>query len=302
MRNLLVLALIIYSTAVYAQEDLLAKLESEEEKSTEKEIIKHTWKSPYLINAHTTETERKGVLDFRIAHRFGNLAGNSGGVHSLFGLDQASNIRFSFDYGFTDDFTVGLGRSKTKEHIDFLLKYKLFKQKKNGLPFSLIALSNIAYTPKKDPNNYIFKTAHRFFFANQLVLGSKVTDYFSGLINVTHLHKNLVVQKTDESLPRDNNDLFALGVGARCKLTRKLAIVGEYNHTFGEFRNRNSENFKYYHPLSLGIELETGGHVFHINLSNSAGLINQDLIDTGVDSWIDGDIKLGFTISRFFAI
>ncbi len=301
MKRLLAFALIACSTVIYAQDDLLAQLESEEE-STEKEVIKHTWKSPYLINAHTTEMERKGVLDFRIAHRFGNLSGDAGGAHSLFGLDQASNIRFSFDYGVTDDFTVGLGRSKTNEHIDFLLKYKLLKQKKNGLPFSLVALSNTAYTPKKDPNNYITKAAHRFYFANQLVLGSKVTEYFSGLINLTHLHKNLVVQKADESLPRDNNDLVAVGVGGRCKLTRKLAIVGEYNYTFGEFRNSNSRDFKYYHPLSIGIELETGGHVFHINLSNSAGLINQDLIDAGVDSWLDGDIKLGFTISRFFAI
>lgn len=300
MKKLLALALIACSTALSAQDDLLAQLESEDDASTEKEIIKATWKSPYLINAHTTETERKGVLDFRIAHRFGNLAGDAGGGHSFYGLDQASNIRFSFDYGVTDDFTVGLGRSKTNEHLDFLLKYKLLKQKKDGLPFSLVALSNTAYTPKKDPNNYISKAAHRFYFANQLVLGSKVTEYFSGLINITHLHKNLVIQKADANLPQDNNDLFGIGLGGRCKLTRKLALVGEYNYTFGEFRN--SDDVNYYHPLSLGIELETGGHVFHINLSNSPGLINQDLLDAGVDSWLDGEIKLGFTISRFFAI
>lgn len=302
MKKFLSLALVAFTSVVFAQDDLLAQLESEDDQSAEKEIIKASWKSPYLINGHTTETERKGVLDFRIAHRFGNLTGDAGGSHSLFGLDQASNIRFSFDYGVTDDFTVGLGRSKTNEHIDFFLKYKLLKQKKNGLPFSLVAVSNTAYTPKKDPNGYISKAAHRYYFSNQLILGSKITEYFSGLINVTHLHKNLVIQKADAALPRDNNDLFALGMGARCKLTRKLALVGEYNFTFGEYRNNNSRDFKYYHPLSLGIELETGGHVFHINLSNSAGLINQDLLDAGVDSWMDGDIKLGFTISRFFAI
>ena len=111
---------------------------------------------------------------------------------------------------------------------------------------------------------------------------------------------SLLFQKADKNLPRDKNDLFSLGLGTRYKLNRKLSLVGEYNYTFEEFRN--SKEIEYFHPLSLGIELETGGHVFHINLSNSAGLIFQDLLDSGVDTWQDGEIKLGFTISRFFTI
>ena len=298
MKKFLLRLFILSGASLFSQNDLLAELELESE--PEIQFVKATWKSPYLINVYTTETERKGILDFRISHRFGNLAGESGGGHSLFGLDKASNIRFSFDYGVTEDFQIGIGRSKTNEHLDFLLKYKLLKQKKEGMPISAVVLSNAAFTPKRDPNEYFSKITHRVMYINQLVVGRKFNDNFSLLINLSHFHKNLVIQKADKNLPRDKNDLFSLGLGTRYKLNRKLSLVGEYNYTFEEFRN--SKEIEYFHPLSLGIELETGGHVFHINLSNSAGLIFQDLLDSGVDNWQDGEIKLGFTISRFFTI
>jgi hypothetical protein len=297
-KKFLILSCFLQSIVLFSQSDLLAELELESE--PEIQFVKHSWKSPYLINAYTTETERKGVLDFRISHRFGNLAGENGGGHTLFGLDQASNIRFSFDYGITEDFQIGFGRSKTQEHLDFLLKYKLLKQTKNGIPISIAVLSNSGFTPKRDPNGYFSKIAHRFMFINQFVIGRKFNDNFSLLTNISHFHKNLVIQKANQVLPRDQNDLFVLGFGVRYKLNRKLSLVGEYNHTFGAFRN--SKDIEYYHPLSLGIELETGGHVFHINLSNSSGLIYQDLLDSGVDSYLEGEIKLGFTISRFFVL
>lgn len=298
MRIKILLIGLLSLNVLNAQDDMLAELEAEA--NEEVTFVRASWKSPVLINAYTTETERKGVLDFRISHRFGNVGGASGGGHSLYGLDQASNIRFSFDYGVTEDFQIGLGRSKTNEHLDFLLKYKFLKQKKGGMPISAVILSNTALTPKNDPNEYISKFAHRLSYINQLIVGSKLNDNLSLLFNFTHFHKNLVVQKADLSVPRDNNDIIAFGFGGRYKLTRKLSFVGEYNYSLGSFRN--SSEHEYYHPLSCGIELETGGHVFHINLSNSSGLIYQDLLDAGVDSWTDGAFKLGFSISRFFAI
>ena len=282
----------------FGQSDMLAALEAEADK--EVAYIRATWKSPVLINAYTTETERKGVLDFKISHRFGNVGGQSGWGHSLFGLDRASNIRYSFDYGVTEEFQIGIGRSKTNEHIDGLVKYKFLKQKKESTPITAVILSNTAFTPKKDLAENFSKIAHRFSFINQLIVGSKLNSRLSVLFSATHFHKNLVIQVANFSVPRDQYDLFSFGLGTRYKITRRLSLVGEYNHTLGELRN--SSNFDYYHPFSCGIELETGGHVFHINLSNSSGIIFQDLLDTGVDSWTDGGFKLGFRISRFFIL
>ena len=282
----------------FGQEDMLAALESESDQ--EVSYVRAVWKSPVLINAYTTETERKGVLDFKISHRFGNIAGPSGGGHTLLGLDQASNIRFSFDYGITEDFQVGIGRSKTNENIDFKVKYKFLKQKKKSTPITAVLVTNTAFTPKKDPNGYISKIGHRFSFLNQLVLGSKLSSKSSVLFSISHFHKNLVIRTPNPLIPEDQSDLLSVGAGSRYRITKKLSIVGEYNYTFGELRNSN--NYEYYHPLSCGVEIETGGHVFHINLSNSSGLIFQDLLDTGIDSWSKGEFKLGFRISRFFVL
>ncbi|MBI35209.1 MAG: hypothetical protein CMP67_07585 [Flavobacteriales bacterium] len=274
---------------------MLADLEEEADK--EVSYVRATWKSPVLINAYTTETERKGVLDFQISHRFGDIGGQAGGGHTLFGLDRASNIRFSFDYGVTDDFQIGIGRSKTNEHIDFILKYKFLKQKKKSVPITAVILSNAAFTPKKNIDNLIFKTAHRFSYVNQLIIGSKLNRKLSMLLSASHFHKNLVVRMSEFNGPFDQNELFSFGVASRYKMTKKLSLVGEYNYTLGKLRSLENN---YYHPLSFGIELETGGHIFHINLSNSSGLIFQDLLDEGPDSWTEGEIKLGFRISRFF--
>lgn len=290
--------LFLVTNLVFGQDDMLAALEANSDE--EKTYIRATWKSPVLINAYTTETERKGVLDFKISHRFGNIGGSSGGGHSLYGLDRASNIRFSFDYGLTEDFQIGIGRSKTNENIDFTIKYKLLKQRKNFIPISAVFISNTAFTPKKDIEEYISKIPHRFSFINQLVVGSKLNRKASVLFSVSHFHKNLVVQPANPSLPEDQNDLLCFGMGTRYRLTKKFSLVGEYNHTLGELRN--SKSYDYYHPFSCGVEIETGGHVFHINLSNSSGLIFQDLLDSGVDSWAKGEFKLGFRISRFFVL
>jgi hypothetical protein len=287
-----------FTKIVFSQEDILSALETElyEEIS----YVRATWKSPVLINAYTTETERKGILDFKISHRFGNVGGSSGGGHSLYGLDKASNIRFSFDYGITENFQIGIGRSQTEENIDGLVKYKFLKQKKASTPVTAVILSNTAFTPKKDLDGHFSKGAHRFSFINQLVIGSKLSRKVSVLLSISHFHKNLIVQNPGYNGLKEENDVLSLGCGTRYRITKKLSFVGEYSHTLGELRNSN--NYEYYHPLSCGIEIETGGHVFHINLSNSSGLIFQDLLDTGVDSWAKGEFKLGFRISRFFVL
>ena len=298
IRLINVLFFSLATKVIFGQEDLLSNLESESDDDVS--YVRATWKSPTLINAYTTETERKGVLDFKISHRFGNVGGSNGGGHSLYGLDRASNIRFSFDYGITEDFQIGVGRSKTNENIDFSVKYKFLKQKRQSNPFTAVVISNTAFTPKKDLNGYMTKIAHRFYYLNQIVIGSKLNRKFSVLFSVSHLHKNLVIQSSNISLPKDQNDLLSIGFGTRYRITKKFSLVGEYNHTFGELRN--TKKYDYYHPFSCGVEIETGGHVFHINLSNSSGLIFQDLLDTGVDSWAKGEFKLGFRISRFFVL
>lgn len=301
MHKLVTGFLLFVGVSAFGQLDLLAALEEEAEEQIDstKIEVSSTWKSTYLINFHTTETEGKGALDFRIAHRFGDVGSAAGGPHTLYGFDQSTNIRFSFDYGITNKLQVGFGRSKYQENLDGFVKYKLLSQKLKGMPFSLVAVSAATLTPQKDILDYYSKFAHRMTFANQIILGSRLSDRFSILANINHVHQNLVVQSSDSNVPRDANDLLSFGIAGRAKVTKKMALVAEYAYTFGDYRN--SDEVKYYHPFSCGVEIETGGHVFHINASNSPGLTYQDLTIQNPSNWLDGSFKLGFTISRTFA-
>ncbi|MCX6183328.1 MAG: DUF5777 family beta-barrel protein [Bacteroidetes bacterium] len=241
-------------------------------------------------------------MDFRITHRFGDVAGASGGVHNFYGFDNASNIRFSFDYGVTDRLQLGFGRSKISENLDFSVKYKFLEQLEKHCPLSIIGYANTVLTPKKDVNNEFSTFTNRMSYSYQLVLTSKISRELSLAVLPTYIHRNMIHAATNSANgAAETNDLFSMGVMGRMKITRSLAVIAEYFYTFSDFRSNNSAT-PYYMPLGVGVEIETGGHVFQINLTNTGGIVNQDFIPTSGDSWLKGQYKLGFTISRVFGV
>jgi hypothetical protein len=54
--------------------------------------------------------------------------------------------------------------------------------------------------------------------------------------------------------------------------------------------------------LSLGFDIETGGHVFQLIFTNSLGIIEKDFIGETTGRWSKGDIHFGFNISRVFTL
>ena len=279
-----------------AQDDLLEMINSESEAKPEK--VSYTFKAIKLINANTIETTKKKTLDFRITHRFGNMKlGESEGKHSLWGLDNAPNIRFSFDYGVTDKLSIGIGRSKTMEHIDMNLKYRFLDQKKGGLPITAAYFTNAAFSPIENIPGDNFE--NRWSYTHQLIIASKISRGISLEILPTLVHRNYVLANINaENGSVDENDLFALGFGGRFKISKRVAFVMDYFLPFSEYRTSSND---YYHSLGLGVEIETGGHVFHINVSNSAGIIENDYLTNTRGNWGDGEYKLGFNISRVFS-
>lgn len=299
MRLLLIIFCAI-SIQLYAQDDLLNMLEEEASSEATSEKVIATFKGIKLINANTTETTKKKTLEFRITHRFGNMQlGESSSAHTLGGLDNATNIRFSLDYGVTDNLSVGLGRSKTMEHVDGNLKWRFLSQKNSGMPISAAYYTNIAVTPMVSNDDRYDKLGNRFSYTHQLIIARKFSPSISLEVLPTFVHRNLVDQTTSNPSNRaiDENDILAVGFAGRVKVSKRVALVADYFLTFSEFRT--SEN-GYYDPVSVGIEIETGGHVFHLNVSNSAGIIENDFISNTTDSWGDGNYKLGFNISRVF--
>jgi hypothetical protein len=288
---------------LYAQDDLMSMLQEEENKNKSSEKVIATFKTTKVVNAQSTETVKGKTLDFRITHRFGNMGvASNGGAHTLWGFDQAENIRFSFDYGITDRIQIGIGRSKRQELIDGNFKIKLLEQTiDNSVPFTLVWYSNAAFTPRKDIDNIYKKWEHRLSYSHQLIAARKFGNWFSLALLPTFTHRNIVandVNANNNNAP-ETNGFFSMGVAGRLKLTQRLVLVADYFYNFSNYRINNLAR-PYYNPLGVGVEIETGGHVFHINITNAGGIIENDFIPNTNDTWEKGGYKLGFNISRVF--
>lgn len=278
---------VLIPTATKAQDDLLGMLGEEKP-----ELIRVTnaFKSTRVIGSHSLEHVAGGVLDFRIMHRFGAL---NTGSYELFGLDQAT-IRLGLDYGITDRLTVGFGRSSLYKELDGFLKYKLVWQSKGAkdIPVSVILVTGMTSNMMKwvDPerNNY---PSSRLGYYYQIVVGRKFSNSFTFQLSPIMVHRNLV-EKTG-----DHHDVFALEMGTRIKFTQRLAITADYFFVFP-----NQLESQYTSPLSLGIDIETGGHVFQVHFTNAPAMNEKTFITETTGKWGDGDIHLGFNISRVFTI
>ncbi|MBL7884307.1 MAG: hypothetical protein JNL69_09570 [Bacteroidia bacterium] len=310
-KTLLIISACFIHTQAFTQDDLLSLADDNTAPKNEKVIA--TFKGFKVINAQSTETVKAKTLDFCVAHRFGNIGTQSGGGgHTLYGLDNSADIRISFAYGITDNITIGVGRSKEKELIDGLIKYRFLTQTTNNkIPVSVAFYGNMSYNPQ-DANQFYAGTAqnanfkqndiYRFAYTSQLIIARKFGSRFSMEILPTYQHRNFVLGNINpDNGAEETNDLFAIGAAARLKLTKRVCLIVDYFHSFSKYRTNNPVT-PFYNPLALGIEIETGGHVFHLNFTNSAGIIENNFIPNTTDSWLKGGFKFGFNISRVFNI
>lgn len=287
MKYLFAFLIIIASSPAWAQDDLEALLNEQE--TPEIQYSKYAFKSTRIINGHSIENVSPGVLDFRILHRFGAI---NGGAYELFGLDQAT-MRMSFDYGITDRLQVGIGRSNIGKEYDGLVKYKILRQSTGArnMPISVSWVSGMLVNSQRwaDPNRENLFSS-RLGYYHQLLIARKFNETFSLQLSPTVVHRNLVATR---DIP---NSVYALGVGGRVKLNSRVATTFDYFYVLpGQLPNhRNS--------LSIGFDIETGGHVFQLHFTNSRGLNERQFITGQNGSWTAGDIHFGFNLSRVFTI
>lgn len=289
----IVLMLVAIPVAGWAQDDLLDMLE--EETPEKPNYVIATFKGTHIINGHSIESPAEGVLQFVIAHRFGRL---SGGAYEFFGLDNAT-IRLGLDYGITDRLAVGVGRSSFEKTYDTYAKYKIIRQQtgKRNIPFSVSALAGMAvktieWTEPERPNYF----SSRLYYTFQALIASKITSGLSVQLSPTLIHRNLVA--TNE----DKNDVFALGIGLRQKITGSLTLNGEWFYVLPNQIVSPLYGEQVRNTLSLGVDIETGGHVFQLHFTNSRGMIEKFFVTETTGSWLNGDIHFGFNISRVFTI
>jgi hypothetical protein len=291
MRRLLTLLLVmLFSLPIVAQDDLMNILNKQS--APEINYTTATFKSTRILNGHSVEKMPSGQLDVRISHRFGRL---NSGAYEFFGLDQ-SNIHLSLEYGILDWLMVGVGRGSYEKTADGFAKFTLFRQSSGArvMPVSVSLVSSIAVKTVKwaDPSrtNYF---SSRLSFVDQVLIARKINQRFSVQITPSYVHRNLV------STELDPNDLFSLGAGGRVKLSNRISLNAEYFYIVNSKTNMSQ---KIYDPLSLGFDIETGGHVFQLFFTNSVAMIEKGFIGETTGNWLKGDIHFGFNISRVFTL
>lgn len=296
IRSFTPILLILFSLSIVQaqEEDLLSLLEDEETT----EYAEAAFKTNRVINGHSIENTAAGVLDFKISHRFSPI---SNGFYDIFGLDGAS-IRFGLDYGITDRLMVGVGRSSFQKVYDGFVKYKILRQStgKRNMPITLVYLADIQIKTQKfaDPEreNYF---SSRLNYTHQILIGRKFSEGFSAQLMPTLVHRNLVPTEAD------NNDVIALGVGIRQKLSNRVAITAEYYYVLPDQISQDYTN-----NLSVGVDIETGGHVFQLHFTNTPYMTYNGFITETTDKWFYDNngtgalsgIRFGFNISRVFTI
>lgn len=269
------------------KKDLLSLVEDTIPK---REYVSNAFKSTRVIDGQSMEFLGKGVLDTRILHRFGLL---NSGANNLYGLDQA-NMRLGFDYGVGRNLMVGIGRTNINKELDAFIKLRPLWQSTGpgSVPVSVVVVTSMTMVtgPYADTSIKNFFTS-RLAFYNGLIVGRKMSERFSLQLTPEMVHRNIV------TYAGDRNDVFAVGIGARYKLSRRVAFVVDYHHiVYGLTRGT------YEDPMAVGFDIETGGHVFQLHFSNSQGMNERAFLTGTTDKFWKGGVRFGFNLSRVFTI
>lgn len=288
-KSTLILLTILMARIVAAQDDLLKMLEEETAKDKKPDYTTATFKTTRLINGHSVENVAAGVLDFRISHRFGYI---NSGLYEFFGLDQATT-RLGLDYGLTNRWMIGLGRSTFEKQLDGFTKYKLIRQSSGAkkMPVTVSLMAAMVYkTLKPSTNRENFKTSN-LYYTYQVLVARKLNDRLSLQVMPTMNHYNLVPGTTL------SNDLYSIGFGGRIKVSKRVTINAEYYYQLPTTKLPDTKN-----SLGVGVDIETGGHVFQLYVTNSTGMTERSFISESTGDFLKGDIHFGFCISRVFTL
>ena len=269
---------------VQAQDKNVMGMQEDDNKLTQK--VHGAFKSTRVINAHSTEMLEKGSLDVRILHRFGliNL-----GIKQFFGLDIAS-MRMGFDYGVTNNLMVGIGRSTFRKELDGFAKIRILQQATGykSIPFSILVAAGATVWTEQSFDSVKPRLNDRTAFYLQLIIGKKFTRSFSLQLSPIFVSSGRAVN------PGGDQTVVAIGGGGRIKFSKRMAFTIDYHHTLGSIKPGNQS------PLSVGVDIETGGHVFQLHFSNTVGMNERAYITQTTDNFLKGNIRFGFNLSRIF--
>ncbi len=275
---------------------------------TGQDLVQRTFKDTRVINSHSVEVLGKRRLDIRITHRFGDIAGDRGGWPTLYGLENAADVLLGAEYGLTDRAMIGLFRSKgagqlpggvsgLQQNLNGVFKYQALTQSVDGkLPVTVTGVGVVTFSTAERAENSdeairsFPEFSHRFAYHAQLLIARKFGPGFSLQLMPGYTYRNLVPFN-------DENGIFSLGLASRLQLSKVFGLVADFTLPFSDLRTADNG---FYPALGLGLEIETGGHVFQVNFTNATGIMETDYIPYTTTNWLDGEFRFGFTVSRLF--
>ncbi len=292
MKNLILLILVMSFSVLYGQ-DVDSIMQSLDQ-GRENQPVLSTFKSTKLVLLQTNETQKRQNLTFWVSHRFGDIGGESGGARTLFGLDAATDIHLGFDYGITDGLTVGIGRSRFNETYNLNAKYRIVRQLETEIPVSLSLFGQSSLITRREhfPSEFDNR-GNRLSHFFQIILARKFSPGLSLMINPGYLIGSHIQD------PVDKEDFFVLGFGGRLGITKRISLIADYTLVNGLDRPGDLAA-GYTDPMGLGLEIQTGGHVFSLNFQNAKFVTENNFIPNTGESWGDGEVRFGFSISRNF--
>jgi hypothetical protein len=283
MKQKLTTLFLLFSIMLYSQEDLLSEIDTDIDTPVYASAV---FKGLKVINFESTKLVAKGGFNFIVSHRFGTV---KNGFENLFGLDEAVT-HLNFVYGISDHFNVSASRSSNQKIYELATKFRLARQQEGKLPFTLAVYTSVLANTALDTDNLPkLRFEHRLSYVGQLIISRKLTKELSLLVSPTFFHDNYVLDDSQE------NSQYAVVFGGRYKLGARWSINMEY----GLHLNRSSTSL-YNNPFSIGVDLETGGHVFQLHFTNSQSMNTNGVFGTSTGDWAEGDVYFGFNLARSF--
>lgn len=283
MKKNLTFLFLLFSVSLFSQEDLLSEIDTDSETPVYASAV---FKGLKVISFESTKLVAKGGFNFIVSHRFGTV---KDGFKNLFGLDEAVT-HLNFVYGISDNFNVSASRSSNQKIYEVATKFRLARQQKGKMPFTVAAYTSVLANTALDTDNLPkLRFEHRLSYVGQLLISRKLTKELSLLVAPTFFHDNYVNDNLQE------NSQYAVAFGGRYKLGKRWSVNMEY----GMHLNRSAASL-FNNPFSIGVDLETGGHIFQLHFTNSQSMNTNGVFGTSTGDWGDGDVYFGFNLARSF--
>lgn len=274
--------LLITPITLQAQNSLLDEIENE---APQNKFYNPAFKAMKICNLQSTKVANKGDFYLYVSHRFGSL---KDGFSTFFGLDNA-NTKIQLVYGVLDFLQIGASRESLRKTYAGSLKFKILQQNQD-IPINVVGYTTININSELKEDRYpnlLFED--RLSYATQLLISRKISKHLSLEIAPTYVRQNLVLE------PMQEHNQYALGMGGRFKFSKRMSFNIDYAYHFNRY-----ENSIYNNPLTLGLDIETGGHVFQLVFSNAQSTNEPGFISNAEGDWSTGDVFFGFNIVRVF--